>query len=129
MYTSKLISTFKDRLSSLCESTGLSDSDIAKGMDVSKQALSAWKCGTRSPKRPTIETVARYFDVNVDWLLGFDVPIRSEAYENKKLTFEDELDGELVSLLSDLTPDEMVRVLGFVSGLKAAREAKSSHSK
>lgn len=129
MYTNQLVSTFQDRFSNLCDSIGAPDFEIAKGLDVSKQTLSAWRCGTRSPKRPTLETIARYFSVNVDWLLGFDVPMKGESYNNNKLTPEDELDNELISLLSDLTPDEVVRVLDFVSGLKAARAAKSSRSK
>lgn len=129
MYSNQLTSTFRDRLGFLCESIGLPDSEIAKGMDVSKQTLSAWRCGTRSPKRPTIESIARYFGVNVDWLLGFDVPMNGTNCENKKLTPEDELNNELISLLSELSAEEVVRVADFVSGLKAARAAKSSHSK
>ena len=129
MYTNQLVTVFRERFADLCDRADVPDSEIARELDVSKQTLSAWRCGTRSPKRPTLETIARYFGVNVDWLMGFDVPMRGEDSDNKKLTPEDELDNELVSLLSDLSPDEVVRVLDFVSGLKAAREAKSSHSK
>ena len=129
MYTYKLISSFKERLSDLFDSSPLNATDLAKELDVSKQTLSAWKCGTRSPKRPTIETIARYFNVPVDWLMGFDVPNNKDTYENEKPTPEDELDEELVNLLSDLTPDEVVRVFDFVSGLKAARGASASRSK
>lgn len=129
MYTNKLISTFKDRFSDACAERKLPDGEIAKALEVSKQTLSAWKCGTRSPKRPTIETIARYFNVNVDWLLGFDVPVRGEGYENKKLTLEDELNKELISLLVGLTPEEVVQVRAFVAGLKAARGASASRNR
>lgn len=129
MYTNKLISSFKERLCEACAAYGLPDGEIAKGLEVSKQTLSAWKCGTRSPKRPTIETIARYFNVNVDWLLGFDVPVRGGSQESKKLTLEDELNKELVSLLAGLTPEEVVQVRAFVAGLRAARGASTSRSK
>ena len=128
MYTNQLVTVFRDRFADLCDMSDMPDSEIAKQLDVSKQTLSAWRCGTRSPKRPTIETIARYFEVNVDWLLGFDVPMRGTS-ESKKLTPEDELDNELINLLADLTPDEVVRVLDFVSGLKAARAGAASRNK
>ena len=65
----------------------------------------------------------------MDWRRGFDVPKNEETYEKEKPIHEDELDNELLSLLSDLTPAEIVRVVDFVSGLKAAREAAASHNK
>lgn len=57
--------------------------------------------------------------------------IERDRYEeaNKKPIPEDELDNELISLLSDLTPEEIVRVADFVSGLKAARAATASRNK
>ena len=129
MHTYQLVTTFKERLSDLCHESMRTDSELAKELGISKQTLSAWKCGTRSPKGPTIETIARYFGVHVDWLMGFDVPQNSEAYEKEKPIQEDELDNELISLLSDLTPQEVVRVVDFVSGLKAAREGEAFHNK
>lgn len=55
--------------------------DIAKALHVSKQTISAWKAGTRSPKQPTIEAIARFFNVSVQWLMGLNVP-RGEYYEH-----------------------------------------------
>ena len=125
MYTNQLISSFKERLSHLCVEMNLSDSDIAKALGISKQTLSAWKCGTRSPKAPTIESVARHFGVSIEWLMGFDV---AKTAEEKPIP-EDELDNELINLLADLTPQETAQVIGFVAGLKAAREVPSSPRK
>lgn len=129
MHTYQLVTTFKERLSDLCEASPKNDTDLARDLNISKQTLSAWKYGNRSPKRPTIITIARYFDVSVDWLMGFDVPQQVQEYEKNKPTPEDELDEELINLLSDLTPDEVVRVCDFVAGLKAARGASVSHNK
>lgn len=126
VFTNKLVSNFKDRLAILCIEKRLPDSDIAKDLGISKQTLSAWKCGTRSPKGPTIETVARYFGVSIEWLMGFDV---ARMDEEEKPIPEDELDNELINLLSDLTPQETVRVIDFVAGLKAARAGEVSPHK
>lgn len=132
MHTYQLVTTFKERLSELCFASGQTDSDLAKDLGISKQTLSAWKCGTRSPKGPTIETIARYFGVPVDWLLGFDVPKNEETYEKEKPIPEDELDEEIVNLLqelADLTPDERAQVRGYIACLKAARAAAASRNK
>ena len=124
MHTGKIVTTFKERFNDLCEKTPHNDSEIARELHVSKQTLSAWKCGTRSPKGPTIETIARYFGVAVDWLLGFDVP-----EHNEKPTAKGELAEEVVNLFADLTPEEIRRVADFVSGLKAAHAGEEVHRK
>ena len=127
MHSYKLISNFKERLIELCNTCPMSDTEIAAALGISKQTLSAWRCGTRSPKGPTIETLARFFHVSVDWVMGFDVP--KDGKDEEKPIPEDELDNELISLLSDLTPQEIAQVAAFVSGLKAARAASASRSK
>lgn len=127
MHTYKLISNFKERLVDLCTNSPMTDTEISKALGVSKQTLSAWRCGTRSPKGPTIETIARFFHVTVDWLVGFDVP--ADGKEEEKPIQEDELDNELISSLSDLAPEELAQVVAFVSGLKAARAAAASRNR
>lgn len=122
MYTNELVTVFRERFTDLCNESPMNDTEIAKKIGVSKQTVSAWKIGDRSPKQPTIETIANIFHVNIDWLLGFDVPKSIGDYKNKKLTPEDELNNELLSLLTRLTPAERLRVLDFVKGLSASHE-------
>lgn len=69
---------FKDRLTELLDAAPESDATIASLLGVSKQTISAWKNGIRSPKRPTIEYLANYFGVSVSWLMGYDVPKDAE---------------------------------------------------
>ena len=81
MHTGNKVTTFKERLCDLCEASPLSDTELAAKLKISKQTLSAWKCGERSPKEPTIIAIALYFGVNVEWLMGFDVPRRTQPFE------------------------------------------------
>ena len=132
MHSYQLVTTFRERLSDLCEKSPMNDSEIAAALGVPKQTLSAWKCGNRSPKRPTIEYIAHYFKVPVDWLMGFDVPETAEEFEKEKPVPEDELNEDLINLLhecSDLTPDELAQLRGYAACLKANRAASASHSK
>lgn len=79
MLTGTKVATFKERLSALCDASPLSDTELAAKLKISKQTLSAWKCGVRSPKEPTIIAIAQYFDVAIDWLMGFDVQMKPNA--------------------------------------------------
>ena len=73
MFTGQKVSNFQERFSQLVEESGQSMLKLSKELHMSNQALSAWKTGVRSPKEPTIIAVADYFNVNVQWLMGFDV--------------------------------------------------------
>lgn len=70
---SEKVSTFKDRFVALCETSGKTNTELAKDLHVSNQTISAWKTGVRSPKEPAIIAIANYFGVKVEWLMGFDV--------------------------------------------------------
>ena len=72
-YTNKKISTFQERFAELCESNPANDTALANELNVSKQTISAWKNGSRSPRRPIILSIADYFRVSVEWLMGYDV--------------------------------------------------------
>lgn len=61
---------FTSRFNQLLERKTGSDADLASVLGVSKQTISAWKNGTRFPKKPTIQTIANYFHVSAVWLTG-----------------------------------------------------------
>ena len=73
MFTGEKVSNFQERFSQLVEESGKSLLQLSKELHVSNQALSTWRTGVRSPKLPTVMAVADYFNVNVQWLMGFDV--------------------------------------------------------
>ena len=70
------ITVFAERFNSLLEASPKSATQIADDLGLSKQAISTWRTGKNTPKRPTLLTIANYFGVDVDWLSGFDVPMR-----------------------------------------------------
>lgn len=78
-YTKEKVSSFQERFTELCDSKSTTDSALADKLGVSKQTISSWKSGYRSPKIPMVELIAREFDVNVYWLMGYDFPKSSSA--------------------------------------------------
>lgn len=66
-------STNQERLNELFENDPRNDTAIANALGVSKQALSMWRHGTRSPKKSVLIKIAKEYDVSIEWLMGFDV--------------------------------------------------------
>ena len=108
------MSSFQDRFNELLQRTGIDASTLAANLEVSKQTISAWKTGVRSPKRPVLKIIAKYFDVSLPWLCGLDVPVGSyqdsavqlpgeadEAVSMWKLTIQEQ---RLVSAYRDADP-------------------------
>ena len=77
-----IVSDFNHRFVELADSLAESDSELAKRLGVSRQTISAWRNGSRSPHTPAIETVARKLGVSVAWLSGCDVPMYDETRED-----------------------------------------------
>ena len=61
---------FTTRFNELLARSPNNDTAIAEALGVSKQTISAWKNGNRFPKKPVIQTVAKYFGVSSLWLEG-----------------------------------------------------------
>lgn len=69
------IATMVERLNELFDSDPRNDSSIADFLGVSKQTISAWKNGTRSPKRSHCKKIAEYYNVSEEWLFGWDMDV------------------------------------------------------
>ena len=65
----------KERLTQLFDNLGKQDIAIATDLGVSKQTISAWRTGVRSPKRTMIEHISNVYGVSIPWLMGYDVPM------------------------------------------------------
>ena len=68
------IATNQERLIELFNADPRNDTAIASELNVSKQALSAWRKGTRSPKKTVLVEISKMYNVSLEWLMGFDVP-------------------------------------------------------
>ena len=104
----------------LREKFGLTQDQLGEIAGASGKAVSTWENGKAVPRMGAIQKMADHFGIS-----------KSDIIEdnNEKPIPEDELDNELINLLSDLTPQETAQVIGFVAGLKAAREVPSSPHK
>ena len=65
--------TNQERLNELFENDPRNDTAIASALGVSKQSISMWRHGLRSPKKSVLVKIAKEYDVSIEWLMGFDV--------------------------------------------------------
>ena len=62
---------FKERLKELRREKNVTQTDISKILNVSKMAVSHWEKGNSEPSIEQLKILAKYFDVSVDYLVGF----------------------------------------------------------
>lgn len=62
--------SFADRLRLLRNQKGLSQADFAKQIKISKSSVNMYERGEREPSFKTLEIIADYFNVDMDYLLG-----------------------------------------------------------
>ena len=101
-----IISDFAKRFSELIGDS--SYTQVGNEIGLSKQTVSAYIKGERSPKKPTIQAISVHYGVNPLWLLGYDEP----KYIEKPTTVSD--DGLWNSLSTD--PTKLMRAR-WIAGL------------
>ena len=69
MAVTSIQKTFGDRLLALLNERGLSKSDLARHLNVLPSTVSRYTNG-RVPEAETLDRIARFFGVTVDYLLG-----------------------------------------------------------
>ena len=65
-----LMSTFGSRLKDLRQSKGLTGVELGEILNVSNKTISTWENNTREPNQEMTATIAEYFNVTTDYLLG-----------------------------------------------------------
>lgn len=67
------VATNQERLNELFDADPRNDTAIAAALGVSKQTVSMWRHGTRSPKKSVLLRIRDVYQVSLEWLMGFDV--------------------------------------------------------
>ena len=73
------------RLRDLRHAKGISQQDLADILHVTQQSIYKYETGKAESDLDVVIAIANYFDVSVDYLVGYtDVPIRYEYYDIEK---------------------------------------------
>lgn len=105
---------FRIKLKELRESCGLSQYTFANKFGVAQSTVGSWEAGKREPNFDTMQKLADFFDVTVDFLLG-----RSDI--KKEPTVKDDglpsLEKEFIEKFSKLTPGQKELMLAQIDGI------------
>lgn len=105
-------------LRSLVDHSGKTQKEIALTLGLSQQRFNFYVNGTREPDAEVLVSIADYFHVTTDYLLG-----RSEQKEKPTPVSKGEpSDEELINLWKSLSPDEILRMKDFALGMIANRK-------
>ena len=118
--------TNQERLNELFDADPRSDNAIAQSLGVSKQTISAWRNGTRSPKRSMIAKIAEYYNCSIEWLFGWDMPAPAIFALRQKDELipagENEQINEIISLLLELSPKKKAQAVRYRRYLSTTEE-------
>ena len=128
-------------LKELRQNKGVTQQHIADLLGISRGAYTNIENGKRQPAFDTVSTLADYFDVTVDYLLGRkenekpaaisdglsggDISSIPESELDEllvELLVALDIDENLVRLLLDVDPADTERVKGYLEGLRATRK-------
>lgn len=107
---------FYERYLMLCQKKGISPSKVAEINGINKSNVSNWKNNGYTPRGETLQQLADYFGVSVDFLLG-----KEEEKDNN--ISKDTCKLRSISRLEELefTPKEDEQVLDFINYLITKR--------
>lgn len=92
---------FADRLKKGMELRNLRQADIVEKTGINKGALSSYLSGRYEPKQNNVFLLAKVLDVNEAWLMGADVPMDRNDYEDQNLLSRDSIFQDIDNLLEN----------------------------
>ena len=99
---------FWEKFIELCKQANVSPSGVAREIGLSNSAAVKWKKGA-IPDSNTLQKIADYFDVSVDYLLGkTPSPEREDIPEDEK---------RLRDLLSQMSEEQLQTALKIISAI------------
>ena len=84
----KLMYNFPERLKELREKMGITQSELAKRLWITRSSVNSWEMGLSAPSTPFLVELAKIFHVTTDYLLGLDecVTIRTDNLTDREVS-------------------------------------------
>lgn len=110
---------FWENFVKLCNNNGVSPNGVCADLGFSTAIATKWKNGSE-PRSTTLQLIASYFDVTVDYLLGKEQkekPIAGNDRQN-----EDPLLNEAYELMKKLSPENQKQAYKYLEFLSSSSE-------
>ena len=104
-------------LKELREKRNLSQLELAHDLKVSPSAISNWESGKRQPDTAMIITIAEYFNVSSDELLGRDYLNRRRKDNSKEHSLDEESIKAIIDKISRIDKEYYPALETIIDGL------------
>lgn len=111
---------FGNRLRALRTEKGLSQMDFSKQIRISKSSVNMYERGEREPSFETLEAIADYFNVDMDYLLGKSDVVRKSPVFPAVTTAFSNAELALVQDFRALNTEGQQKLLEYVADLQAS---------
>jgi transcriptional regulator with XRE-family HTH domain len=111
---------FKEQLTKLRKRNNMTQTDLAKLMDVKQYVISSWEIGRSEPTISQLKMLSNIFKISVDYLLDkeFIGSCNEEefnnAIKNVKMDSEDEFLNEVIKECGKLSEDKKKKMLNII---------------
>lgn len=111
-----------ERIKGRRKAIGMTLAQLADSVGVKEATAQRWESGNiKQIKYEMVEQIAVALGCSPVWLMGWTEDVHGPIEGNPIPKDEDGLDAELIKRLAGLSPEEQMKVDGFVQGLLAAR--------
>lgn len=123
------MSRFGDMLSELREDRGLTQKQLAEVFHISNSSISSLETGYRAPSVDMVISLARYFDVTADYLLGMSDCSLSPSVLYEHIAPEVTV-AEVISMLENLNETQKSALLIILKDMSIVADLvkKASHT-
>lgn len=94
----------KDKLKALRLNADLTQSELAKEVELPQSCISLWEKGSREPNLIGIKKLAEFFNVTTDYLLDLTNEQKNETEKVKSIGLTEE-EKKLLEMYQQLSPD------------------------
>ena len=125
------MASFKEMLKYLRVRDNLSQAELADKLGVAKSSISMYEVGKREPDFETLEAIADFFNVDMNFLLGKDGSENDHYYLNDETreiaqeVFENPDMRTLFKVARDIPPERLKAHIEFMKSLK---EQENKHN-
>lgn len=125
------MASFKEMLKYLRVRDNLSQAELADKLGVAKSTISMYEVGKREPDFETLEAIADFFNVDMNFLLGKDGAENDHYYLNDETreiaqeVFENPDMRTLFKVARDIPPERLKAHIEFMKSLK---EQENKHN-
>lgn len=107
------MSTFQNTFKSLRISSGLTQQELGDRLSVSQSTITMWENGKRQPDIETLEEIADFFNVDMNYLIGIS---------EKTTRIIDQNQHDLLVLYDQLNDEGQQIVIHTIEGLIASKQ-------